>query len=87
MSCPEGSTLNTETKMCTMPPQMTCPVGYTLVNGMCQPQESAPPAEPVLPEPPSEPVVSTGPIAPAGMEQPCPIGYEYRDSMCYPLPN
>lgn len=81
--------------MCTMPPMMTCPAGYTLVNGMCQPAETpggqagpvAPPAAetPMGPEGPADPA---GPVAPAaGMEQPCPTGYEYRDSMCYPVVN
>ena len=76
-SCPEGSNFNQEMKMCTMPPTMTCPAGYTLVNGMCQPVAASEPAQ-----------APTEPVAPAaGMEQQCPTGYEYRDSMCYPLAN
>jgi hypothetical protein len=87
MSCPEGSTMNAESKMCMMPPTMTCPTGYTLVNGMCEPapaatQQAAPEAPAPAPAP-----VAPAPVAPAGMEPMCPSGYEYRDSMCYPLPN
>jgi hypothetical protein len=80
-SCPEGSSFNQDMKMCTMPPMMTCPPGYTLVNGMCQP-DSAPSAAPAAAPAAAEPVAPA-----AGMEQPCPSGYEYRDSMCYPLAN
>lgn len=70
--------------MCTMPPMMTCPTGYTLVNGMCQP--SSEPAAPAAPAAPA--VVAPAAVAPApGMEQPCPTGYEFRDSMCYPIAN
>ncbi len=92
MTCPEGSFLN-ENKMCIMPPKMTCPAGYTLVNGMCQLDSgaAAPQVAPAAPEPPAAvpPQTQPQPVAPApaGMEPQCPSGYEYRDSMCYPLTN
>jgi hypothetical protein len=82
MSCPEGSTMNAESKMCMMPPNMTCPAGYTLINGMCQMTTT--------PEAPAQAPAQApaGPLPPvAGMEPMCPSGYEYRDSMCYPLAN
>lgn len=90
MTCPDGSVLN-ENKMCIMPPKMTCPAGYTLVNGMCQLDSTAPAppsptaaASPEMPPPPASAPIAP---APAGMEPQCPSGYEYRDMMCYPLPN
>lgn len=86
MTCPEGSMLN-ENKMCIMPPIMSCPAGYTLVNGMCQLDSTSQPMAPVTAAPDIPP--ASAPIAPspAGMEPQCPSGYEYRDMMCYPLPN
>lgn len=77
-SCPTGSTLN-ENKMCVMAPIMSCPGGYTLVNNKCElsnvTAESPPPT--TVPPPPQPQLTSNEPK--------CPTGYEFRDSMCYPL--
>lgn len=70
-TCPTGSTLN-ENKMCVMAPLMSCPGGYTLVNNKCELSNVA------TESPPPPPQLTSN-------EPQCPTGYEFRDSMCYPL--
>lgn len=85
MTCPSGSNLDPKTKMCMMTPIMTCSNGYVLSSdGKCSP--SAPPA----PTADAGMMMDAAPIQaaaapPAGMEPQCPVGYEFKDSMCYPL--
>lgn len=90
MTCPTGATMN-ENKLCVMTPLFTCPANYALnseikkcvpvtttATAPAQAQEQPQAQAPVQPQ--SQPQAQMDTISPM-----CPTGYEYRDSMCYPL--
>lgn len=87
MTCPAGATLN-EQKLCVMAPLFTCPSDHALnpATNKCVPSSNVA----VVSATPVTAVTPAAPAAPAPqstVEPKCPTGYEYRDSMCYPLKN
>jgi hypothetical protein len=72
------------------PPPTTTTAQPPMMPSQQPPSPTPPPPSPTPPPPPmpsQQPPPPTPPPPPTTTTAQCPSGYEYRDSMCYPLRN